>query len=127
MSLVSIHLLMQSAHTLTVSRLDIQHYAMQQASGKRFFAPIEEPRRAIDIGTGTGTWMLVSIYTAYFMSITYRCPCRKWPLTFQNVNSSALIFPHYSQLPYCRKIAALSLLMYLKVRIESKDHIEASC
>jgi hypothetical protein len=118
--LLASYLLMWSENVPTISRLDRQHYAIQHATGKRFFAPIEEPRRAIDIGTGTGTWMLVSIYTAYFMSITYRCPCRKWPLTFQNVNSSALIFPHYSQLPYCRKIAALSLLMCLKVRIKCK-------
>jgi ribosomal protein L11 methylase PrmA len=50
-------------HIFAVSRLDIQHYAVQHATGKRFFAPITEPKRAIDIGTGSGTWMLASIDT----------------------------------------------------------------
>jgi ubiquinone/menaquinone biosynthesis C-methylase UbiE len=62
---------MESVHALTVFRLDIQHYALQHATGKRFFAPITEPRRAIDIGTGTGTWMLASIYATYTISTTY--------------------------------------------------------
>jgi ubiquinone/menaquinone biosynthesis C-methylase UbiE len=62
---------MQFVHALTVSRLDLQHYAVQHATGKRFFAPITEPQRAIDIGTGTGTWMLASLCTVYTMSTTY--------------------------------------------------------
>jgi ubiquinone/menaquinone biosynthesis C-methylase UbiE len=41
-------------------RLDLQHYAIQHICRKRYFAPLEEPRRIIDIGCGTGTWMLVS-------------------------------------------------------------------
>jgi hypothetical protein len=44
-------------------RLDLQHYALQQVTGKRFFAPLTEPQRAIDIGAGSGTWLLASIYT----------------------------------------------------------------
>jgi hypothetical protein len=63
--LLVFHLLMQSVHILAISRLDIQHYAVQHVTGKRFFAPITEPKRAVDIGTGTGTWMLVSILTTY--------------------------------------------------------------
>jgi hypothetical protein len=92
-----------------VFRLDIQHYALQHATGKRFFAPITEPRHAIDIGTGPSTWMLVSIYVAYIMSNTYRYPYRKWPLNFPNVISSALTLPHVNQPLYCREIAALNL------------------
>jgi hypothetical protein len=69
--LLAFYLLMWSVHALTVFRLDVQHYAVQHVTGKRFFAPLEEPRRAIDIGTGTGTWMLASIYTDYIMSTTY--------------------------------------------------------
>jgi methylase of polypeptide subunit release factors len=59
------YLLMQSTYTFIVSRLDLQHYAMQYITGKQFFAPITEPKRAVDIGTGTGIWMLASICTAY--------------------------------------------------------------
>ncbi|RKP08693.1 S-adenosyl-L-methionine-dependent methyltransferase [Thamnocephalis sphaerospora] len=41
-----------------VSRLDIQHYAIQQVTQKRYHAPLESPRRALDIATGTGIWMM---------------------------------------------------------------------
>jgi ubiquinone/menaquinone biosynthesis C-methylase UbiE len=44
---------------------------MQYITGKRFFAQIKEPKRVVDIGTGTGTWMLASICIAYIMSTTY--------------------------------------------------------
>jgi hypothetical protein len=115
---------MRSAHILVISRLDIQHYAFQHASGKRFFAPIEEPHRVIDIGTGTGTWVLVSICTAYIIPIAYRYPHRKWPLNFPNVNSSVLTLLHYNRPLYCRKIVALNWLMYLKVRTESTSYVE---
>jgi hypothetical protein len=64
-------LLIQFVHTL---RLDIQHYAVQHATGKRFFAPITEPWRAIDLGTGSGTWMLASIRIACIMPIIYQYP-----------------------------------------------------
>jgi hypothetical protein len=108
---------MQFVHAPTVFRLDVQHYAFQHATGKRFFAPITEPRRAIDIGTGTGTWMLVSIYTVYIMSAAYRCLYRKWPRNFRNVSFSALTLLHCSQPLYCRETVVLNLLMYLKVLI----------
>jgi hypothetical protein len=64
-------LLIRPVYVLIVSRLDIQHYAFQQATGKRFFAPITEIRRAVDLGAGTGTWMLASICAAYTMSTAY--------------------------------------------------------
>jgi hypothetical protein len=86
-----------------------------------------EPKRAIDIGTGSGTWMLASIYTAHIMSATYQYSCRKWLLNFQNVSSSALTLPHYNQPLYCREIVDSNLLMYLKVRIENTGHVNAHC
>jgi methylase of polypeptide subunit release factors len=42
-------------------RLDIQYYAVQLVCDRRYFAPLEEPKRAIDLGTGSGTWLLASI------------------------------------------------------------------
>jgi ubiquinone/menaquinone biosynthesis C-methylase UbiE len=46
---------------LDIFRLDLQHYGVQHATKKRYFAPLDEPRRIIDIGTGSGRWMLASI------------------------------------------------------------------
>jgi len=38
-------------------RLDLQHHLFRITFGNRlFFAPINDPKRAIDIGTGTGIW-----------------------------------------------------------------------
>ncbi|RKP05322.1 S-adenosyl-L-methionine-dependent methyltransferase [Thamnocephalis sphaerospora] len=39
-------------------RLDLQHYAVQQVTQKRYHAPLSNPRRVLDIGTGSGVWML---------------------------------------------------------------------
>ncbi|RKP10543.1 S-adenosyl-L-methionine-dependent methyltransferase [Thamnocephalis sphaerospora] len=41
-----------------VDRLDLQHYAIQQVTQKRYHAPLTSPKRAIDIGTGSGVWMM---------------------------------------------------------------------
>ncbi|RKP08629.1 methyltransferase type 11 [Thamnocephalis sphaerospora] len=41
-----------------IDRLDIQHYSIQHVSGRKHHAPLDNPKRALDIGTGTGTWML---------------------------------------------------------------------
>jgi ribosomal protein L11 methylase PrmA len=65
------YLLILSVYVIFVSRLDLQHHAIQHLTGKRFFAPITEPRRTIDLGTGTGTWMMASICTTYVMTATY--------------------------------------------------------
>ncbi|RKP06190.1 S-adenosyl-L-methionine-dependent methyltransferase [Thamnocephalis sphaerospora] len=39
-------------------QLDLQHYAIQQVTQKRYHAPLENPKRALDIGTGSGTWLM---------------------------------------------------------------------
>lgn len=38
-------------------RLDLQHHILRMTYGNRlYFAPVKDPRRCIDIGTGTGIW-----------------------------------------------------------------------
>ncbi|RKP04668.1 S-adenosyl-L-methionine-dependent methyltransferase [Thamnocephalis sphaerospora] len=39
-------------------RLDIQHYAIQQATQKRYHVPLDNPKRALDVGAGTGVWIM---------------------------------------------------------------------
>ncbi|RKP06345.1 S-adenosyl-L-methionine-dependent methyltransferase [Thamnocephalis sphaerospora] len=41
-----------------VDRLEIQHYAIQQITRKRYHALLYNPKRAIDIGAGTGIWLM---------------------------------------------------------------------
>jgi ubiquinone/menaquinone biosynthesis C-methylase UbiE len=39
-----------------IDRLDLQHYALQQALGANHLAPIHRPARVLDVGAGTGQW-----------------------------------------------------------------------
>lgn len=43
-------------HPSEVSRLDLQHYALREALGANYFAPIGRPERILDVGTGTARW-----------------------------------------------------------------------
>lgn len=38
------------------SRLDFQHYALRQALGGNYAAPINQPHSILDVGTGTARW-----------------------------------------------------------------------
>lgn len=40
-----------------LDRLDMQHHLIKMVNGGRlFFAPLEHPKRILDIGTGSGIW-----------------------------------------------------------------------
>src|SRR5579884_3357182 len=43
-------------HPEEVDRLDLQHFALREALGANFLAPVEAPERVLDVGTGTGQW-----------------------------------------------------------------------
>lgn len=43
-------------HPAEIDRLDIQHYALREARGGNYQAPVERPARILDVGTGTGQW-----------------------------------------------------------------------
>jgi ubiquinone/menaquinone biosynthesis C-methylase UbiE len=43
-------------HPREIDRLDIQHYALKQALRANYLAPVEAPRRILDVGSGTGQW-----------------------------------------------------------------------
>lgn len=43
-------------HPREVDRLDIQHYVFRAVAGANFLAPVESPRRILDVGSGTGQW-----------------------------------------------------------------------
>jgi ubiquinone/menaquinone biosynthesis C-methylase UbiE len=43
-------------HPDEVDRLDLQHFALREALGANFLAPVESPVRVLDVGTGTGQW-----------------------------------------------------------------------
>ncbi|MFZ0218007.1 MAG: methyltransferase domain-containing protein, partial [Candidatus Dormiibacterota bacterium] len=44
-------------HPSEVSRLDLQHYALRETLRANYLAPIDEPARILDVGTGTGRWV----------------------------------------------------------------------
>jgi SAM-dependent methyltransferase len=37
-------------------RLDLQHYALREAIGRNYLAPIGSPTRILDVGSGSGRW-----------------------------------------------------------------------
>lgn len=43
-------------HPAELDRLDVQHYALREALGAHYLAPIEWPARVLDVGAGTGQW-----------------------------------------------------------------------
>jgi SAM-dependent methyltransferase len=43
-------------HPAEIDRLDVQHYALQEALGANYLAPIQRPALILDAGAGTGQW-----------------------------------------------------------------------
>jgi SAM-dependent methyltransferase len=43
-------------HPTEVDRLDVQHYALREALGANYLAPVQRPALVLDVGAGTGQW-----------------------------------------------------------------------
>jgi SAM-dependent methyltransferase len=43
-------------HPAELDRLDVQHYALLEALGANYLAPLQLPARVLDAGAGTGQW-----------------------------------------------------------------------
>lgn len=43
-------------HPREVNRLDLQHYALREALGADYLAPVGDPSRILDVGAGSGQW-----------------------------------------------------------------------
>ncbi len=43
-------------HNSEIDRLDVQHYALRAAAHGNYLAPLGEPTRILDVGSGTGQW-----------------------------------------------------------------------
>ncbi len=41
-------------HVAEIDRLDVQHYALRAALEGNYIAPVTDPERILDVGTGTG-------------------------------------------------------------------------
>jgi ubiquinone/menaquinone biosynthesis C-methylase UbiE len=43
-------------HPSEIDCLDVQHYALLEAIGSNYLAPVGKPERILDVGAGTGQW-----------------------------------------------------------------------
>jgi SAM-dependent methyltransferase len=43
-------------HPSEFDRLDVQHHFFKAALGAHYLAPVKEPRRVLDVGSGSGQW-----------------------------------------------------------------------
>jgi hypothetical protein len=43
-------------HPSEIDRLDVQHHALREMLGVNYLAPIGQPLRILDVGTGSGQW-----------------------------------------------------------------------
>jgi len=43
-------------HDAEIDRLDIQHFALREALGSNFLAPLQQAQMILDVGCGTGQW-----------------------------------------------------------------------
>lgn len=79
---------------LEVDRLDMQHYAVWEAFGGNYMAPVRRPRRVLDVGSGTGQWGfdLCSVFPGAdvvgFDLVRSKHP---WPLGYHCVLGNALL------------------------------------
>ena len=55
-------------------RLDLQYELLRSVyGGKHYFAPIQDPKKILDIGTGTGMWCLeIGEYSLQLPLVSYR-------------------------------------------------------
>jgi len=57
-----------SANSISSRREDMKHAMIVNLCQKLHFAPIQDPQRILDMGTGTGIWAIESRFTVVGIS-----------------------------------------------------------
>jgi len=76
-----------------IDRLDVQHYALRAALGAHHLAPLEHPRRILDVGCGTGQWaydLCAEFPTALVFGLDLHPSKLPWPPEYRFVRGNLL-------------------------------------
>jgi len=76
-----------------IDRLDVQHYALCEALGGNYLAPVDRPSRILDAGSGTGQWaydLCEEFPEALAVGFDLEVSKRPWPAAYHFVRGNLL-------------------------------------
>jgi SAM-dependent methyltransferase len=76
-----------------IDRLDVQHYALRDALGANYLAPVDRPAAILDTGCGTGQWaydLCAEFPQALVVGVDLGVSKRPWPASYRFVRGDVL-------------------------------------
>lgn len=80
-------------HPSELDRLDVQHYALREALDANYVAPVVEPARVLDVGTGSGLWaydLCAEFPDAAVVGLDLQPSNPPWPSNYRFVRNNLL-------------------------------------
>jgi SAM-dependent methyltransferase len=80
-------------HPAEPERLDVQHYALRATLGASYIAPVQQPARILDVGSGSGQWgydVCQQFPEAYVVGFDLERSSPPWPAAYAFVRGNLL-------------------------------------